>query len=47
MKEKEQETKKRIKGAKGRIAARIVAALIAILMIVASSYSLIYYLINA
>jgi len=47
MKEKEQETKKRIKGAKGRIAARIIAALIAIMMIIASCYSLIYYIVNA
>ncbi len=39
------EPKKRIKGAKGRIAAKIIAAIIAMFMIIASCSTVIYYLI--
>ena len=38
--------KKRTKGVKGRIAARIVAAIIALFMIIASCSTVIFYLIN-
>ena len=38
--------KKRIKGSKGRVAAKIIAAIIAVFMIIASCSTVIFYLIN-
>ena len=40
------ETKKKTKGAKGRVAAKIIAAIILLSMIIASCSTVIYYLID-
>ena len=41
-----QETKKKIKGTKGRIAGKIIAAMMVVFMLVASCSTAIYYLVN-
>lgn len=47
MKEKNEVTKKKYKGAKTQIAGRIIAALMVIFMLLASCSTLLYFLINS
>ena len=46
MNEKNETTKKRYKGSKGRIAGRIIAALMVIFMLVGSCYTGLYFIFN-
>ncbi len=50
MKEKEEkikEPKKKMKGTKGRIAGKIIAALMVIFMLASACYTALYYIINS
>lgn len=47
MEEKKETKKKKIKGSKTRIVGKIIAAIMAILMVLAACSTVIYYIINA